>query len=347
MYMINLKERRERIIETIVTSFLETAEPVGSTHIAAACGLGLSPATIRNIMKELEDEGYLAQPYTSAGRVPTVKCYRYYVKHIVPGVDPSDADLENAKLLVENVLRENDATLFMSHIAKVLSEVTDLIGIIMIPSFERSIFDRLEIVNMGGSRFLVIISLKNGLIKTIHLTVDRIIPRIKIEETARLLSNRLHGLTVAEIKKSIDERLKGLTGGDRSLFDVILNKRYEIFDFSEDTNLHIAGLSRLLVHPEFAPFNHMLRVVDLFEHKSEIAKALNHTVEDDRDVNIYIGGPDLWFSKPALSMISGVFQMENDKGVVAVIGPLRIHYPKLAAIVKYTAQVTAHFFRKC
>ncbi|MCE5251350.1 heat-inducible transcriptional repressor HrcA [bacterium] len=344
--MVNLKERRERVIETIVSSFLETAEPVGSSYVAAACGLGLSPATIRHIMKELEDEGYLAQPYTSAGRIPTVKCYRYYVSHLLPGVDSSDADFRDAKLLVERVLRENDATMFLSHIAKVLSEVTDLIGVSISPSFEQALFDRLEIVNMGGSRYLLVISLNNGLVKTIHLTVDKIIPRTKIDETARLLSARLHGLTVAEIKTSIDIRLRGLSGGDKSLCNVILNKRDEIFDFTGDTDFHIAGLSRLLVHPEFAPFGHTLKMIDLYEHKSELAQALNLTIHDNSDVNIYIGGSDFWGPKPILSMISGVFRSGSEQGLVAVIGPLRVHYPRLAAIVRYTAEITADFFSK-
>ena len=226
------RERRDTIIDVIVSTFCETGEPVSSGYIADNCFLGISPATIRNIMKELEEEGLLTQPHTSAGRIPTVKCYRYYVKHLMPHINLSGKEFQTIKKLIENVIRENDADVFMNHIASVLSEVTNLIGVTMSPLFECGIFDRLEIINIGGSRYLLVISLNGGLVKTINLTVNKVIPRAKIEETGRLLTNRLHGLTVSEVKRTIGKRIKGISGGDRKLFDVILNERELIFNFS-------------------------------------------------------------------------------------------------------------------
>ena len=342
--MIDQQEKRDSVIESVVSTFIETARPVSSAHVARTCGLDLSPASIRSIMKELEDDGFLKQPHTSAGRLPTIKCYRYYVKYIMPGIAAGDSVLHEAKSLVENVLREHDAEMFMGHIAKVLSEVTDLIGVAMSPSFERGIFDRLEIISMGGSTYLVVISLKSGIVKTINLAVDRIIPRTKIHETGRYITERLHGLTIADIKKTIGSRLQGASSGDKSLFDVILNNRKDIFNFADDNILHISGLSRLLGHPEFAPADSTLKLVDLFEHKNEIAKVLDHTVYRDDDVNIHIGGSGPWGSTPPLSLVSAVYRMENASGVVAVIGPVRIHYPRLSAIVRYTAEVASSYF---
>ena len=342
--MVDQREKRDRVIENVISSFIETARPVSSAHVARTCGLGLSPASIRSIMKELEDDGFLTQPHTSAGRLPTIKCYRYYVTYIMPGIDTSDSSLCEAKILVENVLREHDAEMFMGHISQVLSEVTDLIGIAMSPSFERGIFDRLEIVSMGASAYLLVISLKSGIVKTINLTINRIIPRVKIHETARFITERLHGLTITEIKKTIGSRLKGASGGDKSLFDVILSRRKDIFNFTDDNMLHISGLSRLLGHPEFALTDSTLKLVDLLEHKDEIAKVLDHTVYRDEDVNIHIGGSGPWGSSPPLSLVSAVYRTGNACGAVAVIGPVRIHYPRLTAIVRYTAEVASSFF---
>ena len=203
----NLRERRERIIEAVVAGFMETGEPVSSAFVAVQCGLSLSPASIRAIMKELEEEGYLAQPYTSAGRVPTVKCYRYYVKNLMPEIDLDDSELQALRKVAKEAMRENDASLFMSHMATVLSEVTELIGVTVSPSFNQGIFDRLEIVNLGGHRYLLVISLKSGFVDTIHVTLYHVVPRRKIDETARLLTNRLNGLTISEIKKSIGRLL--------------------------------------------------------------------------------------------------------------------------------------------
>ncbi|HDY88802.1 MAG TPA: hypothetical protein ENH82_11915, partial [bacterium] len=238
-----IRERRDTIIDVIVSTFLETGEPISSGYVTDKCCLGLSPATIRNIMKELEEEGLLTQPHISSGRIPTVKCYRYYVNRLMPHIDLTGKEFQTIKKLIESVIRENDADVFVNHIASVLSEVTDLIGVSMSPLFECGTFDRLEIVNIGGSRYLLVISLKDGLVKTINLTVDKVIQRTKIEETARLLTNRLHGLTVSEIKRTIGKRIKGISGGDRKLFDVILNERELIFNFSVGNDIHVAGLS--------------------------------------------------------------------------------------------------------
>ena len=110
--LAEMSERSREIFRQIVDAYVETGEPVGSSHIAKISNLGLSSATIRNLMKELEEDGFLAQPYTSAGRIPTVKCYRYYVKNLMKGVDLTDKKLQDAKRLVENVLREKDADIF-------------------------------------------------------------------------------------------------------------------------------------------------------------------------------------------------------------------------------------------
>jgi len=340
----NLQERRDKVIIAVITTFMETGEPVSSAYVSAKCGLGLSPASIRSIMKELEEDGFLLQPHASAGRVPTVRSYRYYVKHLMPHIDLTDAELKAVKQLAAEIEREADADMFINHVASVLSQVTELIGVAMSPSFERGIFDRIDIVNLGGSRFLLVISLKSGIVNTIHITLDKVIPRRKVEETARILTNRLHGLTISEIKKSIGKRLKSVSGGDRRLVDMILNRSDLIFSFSEDRNIHVSGLSRVLAHPDFEPVDHHLKLVGIFENKKEIAEVLKTTIMNEDDITIHIGGSGLWGSIPPLSMVSAMYRSEGNVGFLGVIGPARIHYPKLSAIVRYTASVTSHFF---
>jgi heat-inducible transcriptional repressor len=342
--MRNRKERRERIIETIVSAFIRTAKPVGSAYLAESCDLGMSPATIRGIMKELEDEGFLKKPHTSAGRLPTIKCYRYFVSRIMPELNPSEIDIGEAKRLIEDALRDRDADIFMDHVARVLSEATDLIGVAMSPSFDQGIFDRLDIVGLGGSTFLVVISLANGIVRTINLTVGRVIPKVKVEETARLLTGRLHGLTVADIKRTIGGRLNGVRGGDRSLFDIILDRRDDIFDFTGDRLVHVAGLSRLLVQPEFALSGSSLGLVELYERKGDIIRMLGSMEYPENGVSIAIGVSDFLDTTPPLSLVSAFYRLESAAGAVAVIGPTRIDYPRMTAIVRYTAGIASSFF---
>jgi len=339
----DLQNRRDRIIETVVARHLESAEPVSSADVCKRGGLGLSPATIRGIMKELEDEGFLTRPHTSAGRAPTVRCYRYYVRHLMPAAAIDEIDLAGVKHLVEEAIRELDADLFLSHVAQALSQVTDLIGVVISPSFDQGVLDRIEIVNLGGSRYFIIVSLMSGLVRTINITVDRVIPRRKVEETARLLTGRLSGLTVLEIKRSIGERLKGMRNGDSMLLDVIMNMSRVIFGFSEDKDMYMAGLSRLLAHPDFATMDYTLKLVGLFERKGEIAEKLRNAVPTE-DVSIHIGGSGAWGPRPPLSLVTAAYCSGNSSGSIAVIGPARVHYPRLSAIVRYAASMTTRFF---
>lgn len=339
----NIESRRDRVIEAVVSRHLESGEPVSSRDVCERCGLGLSPATIRSLMKELEDDGFLVQPHTSAGRIPTVKCYRYYVRNLMPSAELDEDDLAAVKRLVADAIQESDADLFLTHVARALSQVTDLIGVVVSPSFEQGIFDRLEIVNIGGSRFVIIASLTSGLVKTISITVDRVIARRKVEETARLLTARLNGLTVTEIRRSIAARLGDAGAGDRLLLDVILRRSGSIFGFSDDESVHVAGLSRLLAHPDFASMDTSRKLAGLFERKTEIAEALRGAVPAE-DVGINIGGSGPLGFHPPLALVSASYHSGTAAGSIAVIGPARVHYPRLTAIVRYTAVMANGFF---
>ena len=179
---------------------------------------------------------------------------------------------------------------------------------------------------------------------TIRITLDHIIPRGKIEETSRLLTERLSGLSVSEIKRSIVARLENSNYGDRRLVEVILKRCDSIFSFDNDRALHVAGLSRALAMPDFAPYDHSLTLVNLFEEKQEITDALKTVFKENGDYSIHIGGRGLWGSDPPLSLVSAVYHMGTTEGAIGVIGPARIHYPRLTALVRYAAAYTSQMF---
>jgi heat-inducible transcriptional repressor len=340
----NRTERRSRVIETIVAAFLETGKPVNSAFVSEECGLGLKPASIRSIMKELEDDGYLEQPHTSAGRIPTVKCYRYYVRYLMPMIDLPERDVIALRRAIEDGMREQDAELFLHHMASVLSELTDLVGVALSTALDSGRFQRLEIVNLGGSSFLLVLSLESGYVNTIRITLDRVIPARRVEETARLLTGRLQGLTVAEIKNSLASRLENVNGGDRRLVEVILDTQNRLFSFPDERNMHIAGLSRALALPEFTDADHSLKLVSLFEEKEEIANTIRMTLSVDNDVSIHIGGGGYWGSSPPLSLVTAAYRLGSSEGAIGVIGPARIYYPRLSALLRYAAAYTSHVY---
>jgi heat-inducible transcriptional repressor len=337
-------ERRDTIIYAIVSGYLETGEPVGSGYVAKSCGLGISSATIRNVMKELEDNGFITQPHVSAGRIPTLKCYRYYVSHLMPFPVLEETERYKIRALVEKSLREKDVDLFMGHLAEVLSETTDLIGVTIAPYFEKCVFEKIEIVNLASSRYMIIISLGSGIVKTINITLDRVIPRAEIEETARILTGMLHGLMVSEVKAAIGKRIESIRGANRPIFDVILDSTSRLLGFYQDRDIHVAGLSRILSMPDFAKTEYSMKLAGLFEHKKEIADAVARAAAEEDDFRINIGMGGVLDYEPSLSMISAKYRTGENHGVVAVLGPTRIQYPKLMAILRYTAEVASGFF---
>ena len=320
---------------------LESGKPVGSAYIARHCDLGLSPASIRAVMNDLESEGFLCHPHTSAGRVPTVKSYRYYVRHLMPEMALPKDDLLAVKKLALDAVREHDAELFMGHVAAALSEATDLIGVVLAPTFDRGIFDRIEIINLTGPRFLFFITLMGGAVNTLNLTVDDITPRWKVEETARIISERLHGLTIADIKKTITRRLYNV-GGDRTMIEAVLASSDRIFGFPSGRNVHISGLSRALSLPDCTSGEYTRRFADLVEHTDSLELALSGSIEDT-DVSVHIGDHVLG-TRPPLCLVAGRFHGTDGEGVIGIIGPARVYYPRLTAVVRHTVPIAANYF---
>ncbi|MFC1485492.1 heat-inducible transcriptional repressor HrcA [Candidatus Latescibacterota bacterium] len=338
------RERWNTIMDMIISAFRNTGKPVSSSYVAAHCNLDLCPATIRNVMKELEDEGYLSQPHTSAGRIPTVKGYRYYVDYLMPTPDLPEYQAEHIKTLIEQAIRENDADVFLDHIAQMLSEVTDLVGVAMTPFLNRCVFERLDIVSLGGTRYLLVISLKNGLVRTINLTLDHVVARAKIGETARFLSNRLGGLTIGEIKRTIGDRIKNISGGDRLLIDVILDHREQIFTAADEGDIHVSGISRLLGLPEFSDVTVSHKLIGLSENKLRISDLFRQRFADRGGFTIDIGDSELLGVSVPLSIVAATWFSGGTPGIVGVIGPTRIDYSRVMAVIKHTASVTTTFF---
>ena len=339
----NTRDRRDSIIDAVMTAYLETGKPVGSSYLSEHCGLGLKPASIRAAMKELEDDGYLAQPHTSAGRVPTLKSHRYYVSRLMPDIDCSASEADMLSRLVEARLREYDADLFMNHMASALAEITDLIGVTLAPAFDTGTFERIEIVSIGGSRYLLVISLGGGFINTIHVTLDRVVARRQVEETARMLTERLGGLSVGEIRRTICERLRDVASGNRTLVEVILEKSSMIFTIAGDRAVHVAGLARALTHPDLHGDDSPRTLAELVEHRDDLARIMFEPTGEDSDVTIRIGGHGPLGTKPPLSLVAASYNFADAAGSIGIIGPARIPYPQLRALVKHAAALTVRY----
>jgi heat-inducible transcriptional repressor len=198
------------VLEAVVQTYIETAEPAGSQTIARKFGLGVSPATIRSTMSELEDKGYLFHPHTSAGRIPTDRAYRVYVDAIMRLSPPSHqeqhtlrAELVGTRSAVEEILRRA---------AQVLGVLTQELGVAVAPALDQVVLERLELVQVASERLLLVFNLRSGVVRTIFVEVPGLLAASSVQQVAQILNERLSGLTLKEIRATLPERLRDASG---------------------------------------------------------------------------------------------------------------------------------------
>src|SRR4026208_1775137 len=202
-----LSERELRVLEAVVQTYIETAEPAGSQTIARRFGLGVSAATIRKTMGELEDKGFLFHPHPSAGRIPTDRAYRVYVNAIMRLAPPTDearetlrSELAGSRNALEEIVRRA---------AQVLGVLTQELGVAVGPALDELVMERLELVPVSTERLLLVFNLRSGVLRTIFVEVPARVSPAVVQEVARILNERLAGLTLSRIRESIGERLRG------------------------------------------------------------------------------------------------------------------------------------------
>ncbi|HQJ47307.1 MAG TPA: heat-inducible transcriptional repressor HrcA, partial [Ignavibacteriaceae bacterium] len=201
----NLNEREKLILRSIVQQFILTAAPVGSRNITRKFDVGVSPATVRNIMSELEDSGFINHPHTSAGRIPTDKGYRYYVDSLMEISALNSTEKSIIEKGLDSKLLEKEQILKVA--SKLLSNITKQIACVTYPTLDKGILTKIQLVSLSSTRMLVVVSIQSGLIKTITLEFESEIEESSIPEVESILNERLSGLTFQEIRQTAKERL--------------------------------------------------------------------------------------------------------------------------------------------
>jgi heat-inducible transcriptional repressor len=333
-----LSERELRVLEAVVQTYIETAEPAGSQTIARRFGLGVSPATIRSTMSELEDKGYLFHPHTSAGRIPTDRAYRVYVDTLMRLSPPSReeqttlrAELVGTRTAVEEVLRRA---------AQVLGVLTQELGMAVAPALDQMVMERLELVQVTSERLLLVFNLRSGVVRTIFVEVPGHVPVPSVQQVSQLLNERLSGLTLQEIRSTLPERLRDAGGakGGRELLNIFIAERDGLFDLSTDDNPVVLGSAQMLAEqPEFSSNSRMRDLLRLTEGRDLLKEALESRRQ--RGLSITIGGenPDTRLSD--FTLVTSSYEAGGLKGVIGVMGPTRMPYDKIIGLVEHTSRL--------
>jgi heat-inducible transcriptional repressor len=333
-----LSERELRVLEAVVHTYIETAEPAGSQTIARRFGLGVSPATIRSIMSELEDKGYLFHPHPSAGRIPTDRAYRMYVDSIMRLSPPSHeeqntlrSELVGTRNVVEEILRRA---------AQVLGVLTQELGVAVAPALDHMVLERLELVQVSAERLLLVFNLRSGVVRTIFVEVPGLVPPSSVQQVSQILNERLGGLTLQEIRKTLPERLRDATGteGGRELLNIFIAEGDGLFDLSNEDSTVVLGSAQMLAdQPEFASNSRMRDLLRLTEKRDLLKQALQSRRQ--RGLSITIGGenPDTRLSD--FTLVTSSYEAGGLKGVIGVMGPTRMPYDKIIGLVEHTSRL--------
>lgn len=338
-----LTDRERQILEAVIRSYVETAEPAGSRTISRRFGLGVSPATIRNTMSDLEEKGFLFHPHTSAGRIPTDKAYRVYVDELLQ-VRPLE-NVQRFQLAQEISAGGSAIESILRRAAQSLGVLTQELGVALGPRMEQAVLSKLELVRLTSEKLILVLSLQGGAVRTIFIEVPGEIADEALLEVQLMLNERLAGLSLGEIRQSLGARLRdaatATSAGSSELLNIFLQEGDALFDVPDpgDGQAVVLGQASLLAdQPEFASGDRMRRLIELTETRAELATLLRSR-SSTSGISISIGSEHGSALPGGLTVVTAEYHAGSLSGVIGVIGPTRMSYEKVIALVTHTSSL--------
>jgi len=335
-----LSDRERRVLEAVIQSYVETAEPAGSRTISKRFGLGVSPATIRNTMSDLEEKGYLYHPHTSAGRIPTDIAYRLYVDSLMRAQSVSRAEADR----ISEHLSQGSASAIEAILRKAaqsLSIVTQELGVALGPRLDNAVLQRLELIRVSNERLLLVLTLGGGAMRTIFVEVDSQIAESAVAEVMLVLNERLAGLPLRTIRATLGERLRDSGGraGVSELLNVFVQEGETLFDVpatGDDEGVVLGQASVLAEQPEFSSGEGMRRLLALTETRAQLGQLLRGRSASP-GISITIGNEHGDPRLESFTIVTAEYRVGALNGVIGVIGPTRMPYDKVIALVRHTS----------
>jgi heat-inducible transcriptional repressor len=336
---IVLNQRGRSVLNAIIRDYIETAEPVGSKTVAKKNDIRLSPATIRNIMADLEDVGLIAQPHISAGRIPTEEGLRFYVNSILE-LRPL---AESEKRRIQNYLKESNQEVeeLLKSTSRMLAVVTEQAAIVSRPKSSATIFKHIEFIRLRDYLVLTVLVTESGLVQNKILEIEDNLSQSELDRLTHYLNELLSNLTLDQLKKKVLEEMKK----DKDDFDALLAKALEISNkaFKDETigEVYIEGRTNLMQYPEFSQIETLRKLFRAFEEKNILIRLLEKSISAS-GIQIFIGSETQINEMGGCSVITASYNKgKYPIGTLGVIGPTRMNYDRVIPIVDYTAKVVS------
>ena len=342
---MELNERKQKILEAIIRNYMETGEPVGSRTVSKYTDLNLSSATIRNEMSDLEEMGYILQPHTSAGRIPSDKAYRLYVDTILQRKDEEVSEMK--ELMVE---KADKIDLLLKQVAKLLAQNTNYTSMVTKPKYRHKRIKFIQLNPMGERQLLVLVVLDNNHVSNKFINLEEDLDENIAAQMNFLMNTALTGLDFTEINMAIMQQIKDKAGDYVDLASSILDCVSEVMSEEDDSEIYTSGATNILKYPELSDKDNMTGLLSTFEEKQMLAAWANDSPPDEEQehgIQVYIGEESPVESMKDCSVVTATYKIkEGVYGKIGIVGPKRMDYDKVVGILKNLTQQLDEIFKK-
>ena len=330
-------KRARRILSAIVDKYIQEGIPIGSKSLSLADNIGLSPASIRNVMSDLEELGFIASPYTSSGRVPTSKGYRFFIDSLLKLQPVEATELERIKKRV-NLHESNSRELAIS-VSNTLSAITKLAGIVTIPKQQVTRLKEIDFIQLSEKRILAIIVMNETEVENRILQMKRDYSKDELKQASNYLNTHYKGRSLSYIKKHLINELMQTKDSVNSLMSDLIDIADQVLDFAEPDEYIVAGQRRLMDFHELSDIKKLRQLFDAFKEKQQLLELLDKSMSTS-GIQIFIGEESGYQMFDNCTLITSPYTTEDGAiGVLGVIGPTRIAYQKVIPIVAITAKL--------
>ncbi|PLY16808.1 MAG: heat-inducible transcriptional repressor HrcA [Sedimenticola sp.] len=336
-------ERAQQLLKVLVERYIREGEPVGSRTLARDSGMDLSPATIRNIMSDLEEMGLVASPHTSAGRVPTVSGYRLFIDSLLT-VKPLDS--REVRELRKQLFKDDDPKGLVESASKLLSSFTLMAGLVMVPKRKHVAFRQIEFLPLTGKRVLTILITREGEVHNRVITTRRQYSPSELEQAANLLNENYAGAGLEEMHQKLVSEMDRNRDDMNRIMRRALEMAEQVISPKYDNDFVVAGQTNLMNFDELSEMNRMRKLFDSFNEKHELLHLLDESMQA-KGVQIFIGEESGYQPLDHCSLVTAPYEIDNRvAGVLGVIGPTRMAYDRVISIVDVTAKLLGAALKK-
>ena len=339
-----LDDRKKRILHAVIRNYLETGEPVGSRTISKYTDLNLSSATIRNEMSDLEEMGYIIQPHTSAGRIPTDRAYRLYVDSMM---EEKDREIEELKGMLQRTEDKMDKVL--KNVANLLATNTNYATVVSAPQIKENRLKFLQLSKVDDNHILVVIVMEGNVIRNEMIQIDEPVSDENMLKLNILLNTHLNGLALEEISLGRITALKEQAGMHSGIIGNVIDALAMAIKGEEDLEVYTSGANNILKYPELADQQRASELIHTFEEKKALAKLATDKLSEEGNtgIQVYIGDEAPIDSMKDCSVVTATYELEEGmRGSIAIIGPKRMDYDKVVSSLKTMMKELERVYKK-